>query len=213
MGAGGVVTCGGVGKVGDVAWQTSGPKNGVEPGWLRTDLNVSIPDVTLPFTVGLPPLKGINIGGITYDYVFTSGTYVTPTITGNALVTGNALIYVTGNLDCNEFRLQTNTTATLYCAGAIHFKDSDNQTQRAANFEVLGLSTCKTVDLDDGFMGAVYAPYAAATLNGNKEIYGSLSANSITFKGGSDLRYDEALRDLMSAGNKRGFIVTSWKEL
>jgi len=30
------------GKVGDVAWQT-GPKNGVEPGWVRTDLNISIP--------------------------------------------------------------------------------------------------------------------------------------------------------------------------
>jgi len=63
--------------------------------------------VTLPFTVGLPPLTGLKIGGITYDYVFTSGTYVTPTITGSALVTGNALIYVTGNLDCKEFRLQT----------------------------------------------------------------------------------------------------------
>src|SRR5207237_10845411 len=127
MGACCTGTSGSNGKVGDVAWQT-GPKNGVEPGWLRTDLNISIPDVTLPFTAGLPPLTGLNIGGITYDYVFGSGTYVTPTITRNALVTGNALIYVTGQIDCKEFRLQTNTPAAPYCGGSLRFTDSDNHT-------------------------------------------------------------------------------------
>src|SRR4029077_11737295 len=55
MGAGGTVKLSSNGKVGGVSWQTSGPKSGIQSGWLRTDLNVSIPDAVVPFSGGLPP--------------------------------------------------------------------------------------------------------------------------------------------------------------
>ncbi len=76
----------------------------------------------------------------------------------------------------------------------------------------MGLSTCRTIDLDNEFMGAVYPPEANITLAGSKQIHGSIAADRITFKGGADLHFDEALKDPLSA-SKPGFIVTSWTEL
>ena len=209
MGAGGKVVSGPNGRAGSKAWNLGGVR-GVQPGWLRTDLNISIPDVVVPFTVGVPPLPGI-VDGVLYNSVFTSGTYVTPTITGRAIVTGDALIYVTGLVDCNKFVVRTNATVILYCGGDLKFKDSDNQTLRAINLEIMGLNTCKVVDLDNEFMGAVYAPYASVVLTGSREIYGSIAADRITLKGGSDLHFDEALKD--PNAKKASFLVTSWTEL
>jgi hypothetical protein len=99
------------------------------------------------------------------------------------------------------------------CAGNVAFKDTDNQNQRAANLQIMGLKTCKLVDLDNEFMGSVYAPYASVTLNGNKQIYGSIAADTVTLKGGSDVHYDEALADPTSGGATDGFIILSWTEL
>jgi cytoskeletal protein CcmA (bactofilin family) len=181
----------------------------VEPGWLRTDLNITIPDVTVPFVGGLPP----GPGALGYDYIFVSGVYQWPTLTGKVLVAGNALIYVTGNIKCNVFTIATNCSVTLYCGGSVSFNDTDNQTQRAQNFQILGLKSCKLLDLDNEFMGSVYAPYASVTFVGQKQIYGSIAADQITLKGGSDLHYDEALFDPNSASQNRGFIVISWVEL
>jgi hypothetical protein len=167
----------------------------------------------VPFAGGLPPLTGVSIGGVTYDYVFTSGTYSTPTISGKAIVIGNAMINVTGSMNCDLFRVQSNSTVVLYCGGNVAFKDSDNRNQRASNFQIMGLKTCKVVDLDNEFMGSVYAPYASLTLTGSKAIFGSIAADTIILKGGSDVHYDEALADPTSGGATDGFIILSWTEL
>jgi len=132
-------------------------------------------------------------------------------LSGDAIVTGTARVYVTGNVDCDMFRIQTNKSVQLYCGGSFKFKDTDNQTQRAVNFEILGLPTCKTFSLDNEFMGAVYAPEASVIINGSKQIYGSVVADSVRLTGGADLHFDEALRDPTNKG--LGFVVTSWTEL
>jgi hypothetical protein len=209
MGAGGTIQYGSHGCVGDIAWQTT-IKNGIEPGWLRTDLNVPMPDAVVPFSGGVPPLPGI-VGGKLYDAVFSDGIYQMATLTGNAIVTGNAMIYVTGAVDADMFRIQTNKTVQVYCGSSFRFKDTDNQTQRAANFQIQGLPTCKTFALDNEFMGAVYAPQAAVVLNGSKQVFGSIVADSIRLTGGADVHFDEALKD-PSAG-QRGFVISSWTEL
>ena len=214
MGPGGTVNCGANGKAGSVSWQKTGPKSGVESGWLRTDLNVNIPTVVAPPSGGVPALRNTKIGGKTYDFVFSSGSYQESTITGGAIVTGDAVIYCTGKFDVDKFVIQTNASVILYVGGSVRFGDSNNQTKRAANFEVLGLPTCLSLDLDNDFMGAVYAPQSSTTLNGNKAIYGSICAQFITLKGGSDIHYDEALADPISFKNqKRGFVISSWTEL
>jgi len=210
MGANGKVQVGSNGKVGGVAYQGSGPKGTIQPGWLRTDLNVSIPDVTVPFSGGIPPLPGI-VGGKLYNAVFSDGIYQMSTLSGDAIVTGNALIYVTGTIDCDLLRIQTNATVRLYCGGSFKFRDTDNQTQRAVNFGIFGLPSCKTFSLDNEFMGAVYAPEASVTINGSRQIYGSVVADAVRLTGGADVHFDEALLDPKSSNG--GFIITSWTEL
>lgn len=211
MGPKGQVKCGANGKAGSVAWQTTGPKSGVQPGWLRTDLNISIPDVSVPFSAGVPALPGV-VGGVAYSAVFDGGTFVVSSLAGRAIVTDHSLIYVTGDVNCSMFRILTNASVSLYVGGDLTFNDSDNRTMRAANFEVLGLKTCRNLDLDNEFMGAVYAPYARITLNGNRQIYGSLAADRIILKGGSDVHYDEALIN-PSSNKKPAFMISSWTEL
>lgn len=211
MGPRGTVRCASNGKAGSVAWQTTGPKNGVQPGWLRTDLNISIPDVSVPFSAGVPPIPGV-VGGVAYTAVFNGGTFVASSLSGKVVVTDHSVVYVTGNISVDMFRILTNASITLYAGGSIEFKDSDNQTQRASNFEILGLKTCRNLDLDNEFMGAIYAPYASVTLAGSKQIYGSIAADRIILKGGSDVHYDEALVNPLN-NKKPVFTITSWTEL
>jgi cytoskeletal protein CcmA (bactofilin family) len=210
MGAGGVVRVGSNGKIGSVAWQATAPKSTVQPGWFRTDLNVIIPDANVPFSGGVPPLPGI-VDGKLYSAVFSDGYYQVSTLSGEVIVTGKAMLYVTGNLECDLMRIKTNASVQMYCGGSFKFKDTDNQTQRAANFQIFGLPGCTTFTLDNEFMGAVYAPEAAVVINGAKQIYGSVVADSIRLTGGADVHFDEALRE--PTGNKGGFIITSWIEL
>ncbi|MBI3192301.1 MAG: hypothetical protein HYZ36_06505, partial [Pedosphaera parvula] len=70
-GPGGSVKIGPSGAVGDMPWQTSGT-NGIQSGHLSSDMNVSFPDVSLPFSGGsFTPSTGIG-----YEFVITSsGNY------------------------------------------------------------------------------------------------------------------------------------------
>lgn len=214
MGPGGKVKHGPNGAVGGRAWHLGG-KKGVQPGWLRTDLNISIPPVAVPPVGGTPGLRNLKVGTVTYDYVFDGGTYEETSLSGKVLVRGDALIYVTGKVEVEIFRIDAAGSAMLYVGGSsIKFDDTDNQTKRAANFQVLGLPAVKDVDLDNEFLGAVYTPQAKATFSGNKQIYGSICANNVILKGGADLHYDEALADpSVFKTQKRGFIISSWTEL
>src|SRR5213593_4094710 len=71
--SGGVYT-GPNGAVGDTNWQKSG-KIGIEPGWWKNDLNMSLPDVGPPFNSATPPASG-TVGTIKYDYVLANGNYL-----------------------------------------------------------------------------------------------------------------------------------------
>jgi hypothetical protein len=56
VGPGGSISIGSGGKVGDAAWMADPTKTGIQPGHSRDDMNVSFPDVSVPYTNGNAPL-------------------------------------------------------------------------------------------------------------------------------------------------------------
>ena len=96
-GPGGTIGVGANGKVGDLAWMADGTKSGIQPGASKDDMNVAFPDVTAPFTVGLP------MGGVAnYQYVASiSGNYQIASLTGSLWVKSNvnAVILIDGDIN------------------------------------------------------------------------------------------------------------------
>jgi hypothetical protein len=75
----------------------------------------------------------------------------------------------------------------------------------------MGLKGCLTVSVPGGFTGIVYAPYATMAMGGSTHIYGSFAANTLEFKGGAQVHFDEAIRDGGLGASL--FTVYDWDEL
>src|SRR5262245_49943273 len=170
-GPAGVVEVGPGGAVGSVAWH-SGGNAGIQTGWWQLDLNYSMPDVEAPFTSGTPPASG-TVGTNTYANILGNGNYMLTKLEDNTLVTGNAVLYVTGDIKFatdEKLVIAPGGSLKLYCgsSGAV-FGIIDNQNVIPATFMYLGLPSNKTIDLlgQDGIVGSIYAPSAALVLNGH----------------------------------------------
>ncbi|MFM1770380.1 MAG: hypothetical protein RJA22_2909 [Verrucomicrobiota bacterium] len=231
MGPGGTATCGVQGKAGSVAWQNNkGIKSGIEAGWLRTDLNVSIPDVILPFPPGpytvntprRPPGWQGNNSMTYYNWDFhqnnTIYTVNTAFASGDNLrVSGtNVIIYMAVPLNVNTFTVMPGASAMIYCASnatiaTVHTTNTVVANSSALSTTLMGLKNCVAVSVPGGFTGIVYAPYAHMALTGNTHIYGSFAANSLEFKGGAQVHFDEAIRD--GGLGASSFKVYDWDEL
>jgi hypothetical protein len=77
-GPNGTISIGSQGAVGDAAWQAS--NKGIQPGWSTDDMNVSFPDVTVPFSGGYTPTGG---------YFSVVQAVVAPVAVGNRVVRTN----------------------------------------------------------------------------------------------------------------------------
>lgn len=73
-GPNGSVSIGSQGVVGDEQWHAN--QTGIQPGYERNDMNVSFPDVTVPFTGGFTPGPG-DITNITVNIATNGGTTFT----------------------------------------------------------------------------------------------------------------------------------------
>ncbi len=196
--------------------------SGQVTGQIYTDFNVSFPDVTLPQTTWLTsPTKLVN-GVLSYDFS-TSGDYIVssslpivvePGVTVRVQVTtptfAPAGIHVmsTNGISGTLNVYQVSGTATLNGNVVI-----DNQ--RAGSFYYYGLPgvTSVTWGGTSTFIGVIYAPEAALTLNGggtSNNFIGACVAKSITLNGHYDFHFDE---DLLTHGPRRGYVANSWKEL
>ena len=223
-GPGGSVYIGPNGAIGSKAWNTGGNK-GAQPGWVRDDMNVWVPDIDVPFTSGFTPTGG-NIGSNHYDYLLTSGDYVIDDLTLEGLkelyVTGNARLYVT-----TTFAIKGNSKITiapggnleLYMGGptaSIGGNGIANLTGNAGNFVYIGLPTNTALNFSGNgtFTGVVYAPSAAFSLggsgNGVQDFIGSSVSNTVTMNGHFHFHYDEALK---KSKWSRGYIPNSWDEI
>ena len=106
------------GAVGSVGWQKAG-KSGVEPGWWLTDYNTTFEDVKAPFTSGAAPVPGI-VGGVNYDYILGSGNYMTKDLSKKVVVTGNAVLYVTDQVNFSSgdsLEILPGASLSIYMAG------------------------------------------------------------------------------------------------
>jgi len=221
-GPGGTVGLNGaVASIGDTNW-VDGGNSGIKPGWFRDDMNVSFHDVAAPFNGGAFSLSGGLLLGTNYTYVLGSGKYQANSINMNShdtmLVTGNAVLYVTGNLSMtaqSQIIIAQGGSLKLYVAGtsgSLAGQGVANGTGNATNFIYYGMpnNTSVTLNGGSGFTGIIYAPRAALNVAGGSTIYGSTVSSTVSAAGGFNFHYDESLANYAGGA---AFIVTSWNEL
>jgi hypothetical protein len=228
-GAGGVVSYGSGGSVGDAGW-VNGANAGGQSGHISSDLNVSIPDASQPYTSGTAPRNGsFNVNGTNGTVILTAATnYYNGSFTisggGALLVTNQAWFYVAGGFTTSGsgfVYIAPGASLTLY-VGTTNASGNDsftvsgsgvvNGSANAANFSLVCLPSVKTATISGSgaLIGTIYAPEANVTLSGSGGNFGAVVASTVTLSGGSGFHYDECLG--IGAGFLR-YIVTSWKEL
>lgn len=205
------------GSVGSTTWNDSGHAGEIEPGYFSDDVNMYIPDITLPASyAGLPPLPGI-VGVTSYEYLLSSGDYrMTSLNLGSGkqmVVTGKARLYVVGTTRVDgTIVLAPGASLEFYSGGDFEVKGAVNNPGTARDFSVIGLPTCTDMRYNGGaqFVGTIYAPHASVSIDGGAGVTGAIVANTIKLTGGMSLHYDESLK-----GDPREarFVAASWVEL
>jgi len=223
-GPNGSVAVGANGAVGSKAWHMGG-NNGVEPGWVKDDMNVAFPDITAPFTSGFNPSSG-SVGGTNYTYVLGDGNYIMGSLRmsgqNKMYINGHAILYVTNSISLSgqsQIIIGSGKSLKIYMKGAsasIGGNGIANSTGNAANFAYLGLptNTSLTFGGNAAFTGVVYAPNANFTLGGggnnSYDFIGSSVTKTVTMNGHFNFHFDEALNNSQW---HRGYIAVSWDEI
>ena len=219
-GPGGTIYVGPDGAVGSKEFHASGAK-GIEDGWSRDDMNVNFPDVQPPYSFGLAPLTVFGVGKTLGTGNYVEHGSVAFKSTEKLIVTGNAKLYVKGNLSFSgesAIEIMPGASLELYVGGpttSIAGKGLINGNSSALSFSYFGLAgnTSVTISGDADFIGAIYAPSAALTLKGGGttpvDFVGGAVANTIKLSGEFDFHFDEALTKL---GPRRWYVPTSWNE-
>jgi hypothetical protein len=217
------------GQVGDLNWA---PKSGdpmrIEDGWYVNDFNMEFRDVDAPDTTGWLPAAGVS--GDTNKYLLSGGKWI---INGDLslkaaetlLVTGNATLYVSGNVNMSsqgqgknisQINIGPGATLKLYVAGASASFTQVNTVGNASSFQYFGLPSNTAVSWSGNsvYLGTVYAPEATYTLGGGgstpMDYQGSCIVNSINVNGHFSFHFDEALK---RNAPPAAFAVSSWVEL
>jgi hypothetical protein len=207
------------GAVGSLAWHQSGA-NGAEPGSFSDDFHQPLDIIESPSPTGSVPVTG-DVGGITYDYILTDGTWQVSEVSGSVLVTGDATLIVDGDVDITgtdsiviepggSLEMHVNGSGVkLGSAGLI------NKTYDASKFSLFGGENLTELQLIGSveFIGVIYAPEADISIGGGGSstlnMVGAVVGNSIRLTGHVNAHYDEALMDFMN----RGYVITSWNEI
>jgi hypothetical protein len=225
----GTTYAGGGAKIGDAAWQ-AGATPGIQPGHTADDMNVYFPDVQVPFTGGysIPTaLAGLlaSIGGTNYTYALGDGTYQMATLTmassQKMMVNGNAILYVTGNVDLSGqsyIYIAPGASLNMYVGGtttSIGGKGIANPSSQAKSFQYFGLTNNTTINFSGNgtFAGVIYAPQAAFTMSGGgsgpMNFVGASTTATVTMSGSFNFHYDESLANSTDAL----YVASSWDEI
>jgi len=216
-GPGGSVTLGPNGAAGSKAWIDAG-NNGIQAGYFNDDMNVSFPDVALPFTSGYSTPAGNPVT------INSSGNYQISSITKSLVVKSNvqAVLIVTSTIKISgqdAIIIEPGASLKLYMDGAsasIAGKGVANASGNAANFSYYGTTnnTSITFSGNGEFAGTIYAPQADFKLNGGgagvQDFIGASVTGTVTMNGSFNFHYDE---NLGRTGPDRGFVITSWNEI
>lgn len=216
------ISVGGSFSAGSSAWVDAGT-SGIQPGWSRNDLNLTIPDApALPTgTYTLLPAAGsvtLNASGGTARYYATS-LYSMNSWDFLQITNGTVVIDARAGMKLNgqaQIKIAPNSKLIIYLGPAdTHFNGGGvlNSTGYATNCIVYGKNTCTIVEVNGNaaFIGQIYAPYAQLQLNGTSDIIGSMVGDTFDIKGNFNFHYDESL-----SGPNNGsslYRVIAWKEV
>ena len=159
--------------------------------------------------------------GTNYTYVLAAGDYHVPSVnlsSGDIAVTGKVRILVDGSTSISGsdgmIYLAPGASIEYYSGGdfSIAGKGLVNVGGLAQNFNLYGLSTCKTITYSGSaqFVGTVYAPSSDVKMSGSSKATGAVVGKTISLAGEMSFHYDEALK-----GNPRGgrYLAASWTEV
>src|SRR5206468_1904645 len=142
------------------------------------------------------------------------------TLTGKVLVTGNATLWVTAevNIGTGDFiEIAPGASLKLYVSApsaVIGGQGIINSDGYAKNFQYYGLPSNTSLDYkgNSSFTGTINAPQANLKLGGGGttpyDFVGSVVVNTLTMNGHFHIHYDEALNKISTTA----YVVTSWNE-
>jgi hypothetical protein len=222
-GPGGNVLIGPNGNVGSTTFNNDPANDGkVESGHYANDVNVYIPDATLPAGfVPFVPTAGI-VNGTNYTYVLGNGDWRLVSVNLGAgqkiIVTGKAriLVMTTTQITASDafIYIANGGSVEWYAAGNVSMSGGGlvNYPGFAKNFSLFGLNNCTSVSYSGsaGFCGTIYAPRAAIDITGNADVIGAFVGNTFKITGTANVHYDEALKGDPREGR---FLAASWQEL
>ncbi len=154
-----------------------------------------------------------------YDFLLGNGNYEIGTLSGDVLVTGNAVLYVTDDINTSSITIAPGATLKLYTsAPSVKLSGNGvwNQDGLATSFMYYGLPGNTSISLSGnaGFTGSIYAPEADFSLNGGgnntTDFIGAAVVNSATLNGHFHFHYDEELR---KTGPTAAFAIRTWNEI
>jgi hypothetical protein len=226
-GPGGNGSVGSNGKVGSLLWHAT-VKSGIEPGWMTDDMNITFPDVDMPFKNSplIPTPTANTVNAIPYKYVLTNGNYRLSSLTlggtDRLLVMGDDVkLLVTDSIDVSgsgAIDILPTARMNLYMMGATATIGGlgVNNTGRSTSFYYWGLPTHTTLFMKaaSDFTGAIYAPNADLKMSGGgnstQNFVGACIMKSIFVNGHYTFHYDEALGKW---GPIKSYIIVSWVEI
>jgi hypothetical protein len=208
------------GSIGDLSWVGSGSP-GLQFGKSANDLNISLPDVTVPAAA----LNGTSIPNST-TAITASGSYVMGSITGNLTIRSNTTVtlLVTTSISLSgqsKLVLEPGAKLTLYMDGPSTSFTGQSAVNMATNSNAIHFlyygtprNTSVSISGNGGFRGMVYAPSAALSLSGGGndviDFSGAAVAGSATMNGHFNFHYDENV----GRNGPRGVLaINSWNEL
>jgi len=219
-GPGGSVHVGANGSVGDKAWVSAGSK-GIQPGYFTADMNVTFPEVTLPFSSAPIPTGG-SYDGTNYNTILDTGNYMISSLNGSILVKGDAVVWVKDDLALTGHEyiyIEPGASLKMYVsAPSVNLSGHGviNGTGSALAFQYFGLPSNTGLSFSGNatFVGVIYAPNAAFSLGGGgNNVYdfvGASITDTVRMNGHFNFHYDQALA---RNGPGRGLIPISWDEV
>jgi hypothetical protein len=163
---------------------------------------MTLPPVVLPAAVGTTDLT-INY----LNQPFPPGNYRNVYITGGARAVFQAGTYVVGNLTMDGGASLTNPTGTpalVYVSNSVNLNNgvSVSTSSVAAKMVQMYLMSGASYNQVGGasMTGVVYGPGASAIVSGGSNLYGSLTASSLSLIGSGDIHYDTALTTVAPFG-------------
>lgn len=204
--------------------------NFVYTGTLSDNLDVNIPDVTVPWTLSPPFSTSLSVGkkfpvtipvsgdtDVEYgDVNVENGAELTFTGTGKLriYVDGKLFIKTGGMLTIDNSALGNDLQVEIYANDYIHINGLTLGSGLAKDFAILGTPNATHVQYSgkSDFIGMVYAPQAHFHLTGQGGMVGAAVAAEIHLTGQGDFHYDEALGNLTS-GSAGNYDIISWMEL